>query len=98
MACDKCAALTTPKPIRSPSELGAAIQTAKRAVSEGILEEVPAGPMAGAIAFSDLQPGGPWDDLVLYKFRCMKCWQQFVLSAEIYHGGGGGWEAEENKD
>ncbi|MER9758272.1 hypothetical protein NKJ46_33985, partial [Mesorhizobium sp. M0166] len=37
---------------------------------------------------------GPWDDLLLYRFRCTTCAQVFLLSAETYHGSGGEWAKE----
>jgi hypothetical protein len=94
MACDRCAEFAALLLIKHPSDLSAAIRLAKRGVVERILEEVPAGPMAGNISFRDLRPDGPWDDLVLYRFRCTGCSEAFVLSAETYHGAGGEWKAE----
>lgn len=95
MSCDQCAPLEAPRQFHSARGLTDGIVLAKGAVASGIIEEIPAGPMASAIPFSALNPTGPWDDLVLYRFRCTACHQTFALSAETYHGSGGGWSPEE---
>lgn len=76
---------------RTRVELFRAIGTVRQAVAGGDIEEIDAGPMKGAIAFNDLSDTGPLDDLLLYRFRCPDCGQNFVLGAETYHGSGGSW-------
>lgn len=70
-------------------ELFRAVGTVQRAVADGDLEEIDAGPMKGAIAFRDLSNAGPLNDLLLYRFRWPDRGQNFALGAETYHGRGG---------
>lgn len=76
---------------RTRGELFRAIARVRQAVADGDIEEIDAGPMTGTIAFSDLSDVGPLDDLLLYRFGCSDCGQNFVLEAETYHGSGGSW-------
>jgi hypothetical protein len=76
---------------RTPGELFKTVREVREALADGDVEEIDAGPMKGVIPFSDLSEGGPLDDLLLYRFRCRDCGQNFVLGAETYHGGGGSW-------
>lgn len=91
MSCHQCSTLKERRKIWGLQGLADAIVSAKAAVAEGVLVELDSGPMAGAIAFADLNPNGPYDDLLLYNFSCTSCGQQFQLSAETYHGSGGSW-------
>lgn len=67
------------------------IRVIRQAVSDGDIEEIDAGPMKSLVPFNDLNEIGPLDDLLLYRFRCSGCLQNFVLGAETYHGSGGSW-------
>jgi len=89
--CAQCSAFRARRKILGLQGLSDIIVNAKNAVSEGILREIDAGPMAGTTAFADLNPKGPYDDLLLFKFCCTTCEQEFSLSAETYHGSGGFW-------
>jgi len=91
MTCSRCENLDEYVRFRSRGELFRAIGTVRQALADGDLEEIDAGPMKGTIAFSDLSDAGPLDDLLLYRFRCPDCGQNFVLGAETYHGSGGSW-------
>lgn len=91
MSCKRCSAFQTRRHIWGLQGLSYAITNAKMAVAEGVLSETDAGPMAGTITFSDLHPNGPYDDLLIYSFKCTNCGRQFQLSAETYHGSGGNW-------
>jgi len=77
--------------MRTRGELFKAISTIKQAVADGDIEEIDAGPMKGLTDFRDLSEKGPWDDLLVYRFRCPDCGQNYVLSAETWHGSGGSW-------
>lgn len=94
MTCSNCAPIEETRTIFSTGRLAAAITMAKEAIRDGILQEVPGGPMSSVIPCSDLNPDGPWDDLLRYRFRCTTCAQVFLLSAETYHGSGGEWAKE----
>ncbi len=76
---------------RTRGELFRTIDVIRKSVSHGDIEEIDAGPMKGTLAFSELSEKGPLDDLLLYRFRCLECGQNFVLEAETYHGSGGSW-------
>ncbi len=91
MTCSRCENLDECVRFRTRGELFRAVGTIRQAVSDGDLEEIDAGPTKGAIAFSDLSEAGPLDDLLLYRFRCSDCGQNFVLGVETYHGSGGSW-------
>lgn len=91
MTCSRCGNLDEYVRFRTRGELVRAILTARQALADGDIEEVDAGPMKGMIAFSDLLNGVPLDDVLLYRFRCPDCGQNFVLGAETYHGSGGSW-------
>ncbi|WP_376705120.1 hypothetical protein RQ479_11285 [Mesorhizobium sp. ISC25] len=80
---------------RTRGELFRAVGTIRQAVSDGDIKEIDAGPMKGTMAFGDLYEAGPLDDLLLYRFRCPDCGQNFVLGAETYHGSGGSWSKSE---
>ena len=91
MTRSRCENLDEYVRFRTRGELFRAIGTVRQAVSAGDIEEIDAGPMKGTIAFCDLPDAGPLDDLLLYRFRCPDCAQNFVLGAETYHGSGGSW-------
>jgi hypothetical protein len=91
MTCSRCENLDEHVRFRTRGELFRAIGTIRQAVSDGDIEEIDAGPMKGTLAFSDLSEATPLDDLLLYRFRCPECGQNFVLGAETYHGSSGSW-------
>jgi len=91
MTCSRCENLDENVRIRTRGELFRAIGTIRQAVSDGDIEEIDAGTMKGGLAFGDVSEASPLDDLVLYRFRCPECGQNFVLGAETYHGSGGSW-------
>lgn len=91
MTCSRCKYLDEYVRFRTRGDLFRAVSTVRQAVSDADIEEIDAGPMKGMIAFSDLSEGGPLDDLLVYRFRCSACGQNFVLGAETYHGSGGSW-------
>jgi hypothetical protein len=91
MTCSRCENLDEYVRFRTRGELFRAIGTVRQAVSDGDIEEIEAGPVKGSVAFSELSEAGPLDDLLLYRFRCPDCGQNFVLEAETYHGSGGSW-------
>lgn len=91
MTCSRCESLDEVVRIRTPYELFSVVRTVRQALADGDIEEIDAGPMKGRTAFCDLAADGPLDDLLLYRFRCPKCSQNFELSAETYRGSGGSW-------
>lgn len=91
MTCSRCENLDEHVRLRTRGELFRAVGTIRHALADGDIVEIDAGPMKGTIAFSDLSEAGPLDDLLLYRFRCPDCGQNFVLRAETYHGSGGSW-------
>lgn len=91
MTCDRCQNMDEYVRFRTRGELFKTIGIIRQAVSAGDIEEVDAGPMKGIVAFGDLSETGPLDDLLLYRFQCPDCRQNFMLGAETYHGSGGSW-------
>jgi hypothetical protein len=91
MSCPQCEDLANRFDIRSPAELKRALTIAKSAVATGTIQEVAV--REGGEPFSALSPDGPWDDIVSHRFQCRHCEQRFELTAETYHGSGGGWKA-----
>ena len=92
IACAKCAELRVEHPVRSPGELRKTISVIRSEIEAGILSEVPAdkGIEGSRTSFAQLL-GGTSDDVVLCRFRCNSCGQQFRLSCDTYHGSGGTW-------
>jgi hypothetical protein len=91
MTCSRCENLDEYVRFNTRGDLFRAISTIRQALSDGDIKEIDAGPMKGVVAFNDLSEAGPLDDLLLYRFRCSECGQNFVLGAETYHGSGGSW-------
>lgn len=93
MPCRTCADFQTPRPIRLPADLTAAILCLQQAVAEQRLTILPAySDTITTAAFSTVKAEGPWDDIVINRFQCTACGQRYELSAETYHGGGGSLE------
>ncbi len=76
---------------RTPRQLFKVVGVVRQAVADGDIEEIDAGPMKGGVSFGDLLETGPWDDLLIYRFRCPSCHENYLLGAETYHGCGGSW-------
>lgn len=91
MTCRHCENLDEYVRFRTRGELFRAVGTVWQALADGDIEEIDAGPMKGMIAFDELSEARPLDDVLLYRFRCPDCGQNFVLGAETYHGSGGSW-------
>ena len=91
MTCSRCENLDEYVRFRTRGELFRAIGTIRQALADGDIEEIDAGAMKGTMTFDDLSKSGPLDDLLLFRFRCPDCGQNFVLDAETYHGSGGSW-------
>jgi hypothetical protein len=91
MTCARCENLDEDVSFRTPGALFRAVDVIRQALSNGDIEEIDAGSMKGTIAFGDLSASGPLDDLLLYRFRCSDCAQNFVLEAVPYRGDGGSW-------
>jgi hypothetical protein len=99
--CPSCQDLHVNYAIRTPGELATAIRIAQANVADGTLQtveptaELPAGTSP---QIESVLPDGPWDDSILYLFRCAKCGARFTLSAETYHGRGGTWSPDGGAD
>ena len=74
------------RPIRTPGELRAMIAVVAEAVRRGAL--APVGEAAATLA--ELERG-VWPDHIALRFRAPDTGEAFELSAETYHGAGGGW-------
>lgn len=83
--CDACKDLQVDWPIRTAGELEQALRIAKQNVGDGTLVEETPGQLLG---IADI---GPWSDILQIRLRCRACRARFELSAETYHGTGGGW-------
>ena len=91
MTCAHCQNMDH-APIRTSGELFNVVRTVRQAVADGDIEQIDAGPMKGVVAFENLSEGGPQDDVILYRFRCPRCDQNFVLGAVTWNGTGGSWD------
>ncbi len=91
MTCGRCKHLDEYVRFRTRGELFRAVGTVRQALADGDICEIDAGPMKGTIPFGDLSEAGLLDNVLLYRFRCPECSQNFVLGAETYHGSGGSW-------
>lgn len=91
MTCSRCENLGQYVPFRTRGELFRAIGVVRQALFDGDIEETDTGSIKGTLAFSELSEAGPPDDLLLYRFHCPDCGQNFVLEAETYHGSSGSW-------
>ena len=80
-----------PFTIRTPGELGKAMRIVHANLRDGTLDQVEAGEFASKGRFLDVVEDGPWEDVLHYRFSCIRCGQAFDLTAETYHGGGGEW-------
>lgn len=92
MTCARCQNMDQRVPIRTPGELFKVVRTVRQAVSDGDIQQIDAGPMKGVVSFDDLSEAGPQDDVLLYRFRCPSCDQNFVLGAVTWNGTGGSWD------
>ena len=92
MTCEHCQNMDQHVPIRTPSELFKVVRTVRQALSDGDIIQIDAGPMKGIVEFDDLSENGPLDDVVLYRFQCPSCAQNFVLGAVTWNGTGGSWD------
>jgi len=91
MTCERCRNMDEYIRFRTPRELFKVVGVVRQAVADGDIEEIDAGPMKGVVSFGDLRETGPWDDLLIYRFMCPGCHENYVLGAETYHGSGGSW-------
>jgi hypothetical protein len=91
MSCSRCQELGIKFSIRSPGELQKAIRVVRANLADGTLEQQPGNPVHPMLPFLSLTEVGPWDDYLLYEFRCTSCGARFTLSVETYHGAGGSW-------
>jgi hypothetical protein len=89
MTCIQCQQLPRHFDIRTPDDLRKVISIAQQAVGDGIIEEIDFKDWNEP--FSNVNPSGPWDDIVGHRFRCRHCSRNFELTAETYHGSGGAW-------
>ena len=92
MACKDCLDLCEPIEIRLPAHLTRAIRRAKFAIEEQQIELVTYDDDKWSEPFETVKAEGPWSDILGYEFRCLTCGEHFSLSAETYHGSGGGWQ------
>jgi hypothetical protein len=93
MSCERCADLCMLHPVQSPEDLRRLIGMAQAHIESGILKEVPHPdvPYWDEKEFPDVAAGGPWNDIVGFRFVCVACGEIFELAAETYHGMGGTW-------
>lgn len=81
-------------PLTTPSALSSALRLARGFVADGTLvvdADAASRPMP---PFAEVNPEGPWNDMLEYHFRCRRCGERFVLIAETRHGSGGSWRVE----
>jgi hypothetical protein len=94
MTCSTCAEFSAPRPIRLPADLTAAILSLQAAIADHRISALPTySDTYTTPAFSTVPADGPWPEIVRNGFRCTRCGEKYLLSAETYHGGGGSLEA-----
>ena len=92
--CARCTDLRVTYPIRTPGDLTKAIRVVRDNVADGTLLDVTQPGEIASGQFAGLAEQGLWPDYLEYHFRCSACGQGFKLTAETYHGSGGGWDVE----
>jgi hypothetical protein len=94
--CEHCKEVCQNYRINFPSDLKQAIRVVQDNIADGTIIESGFWPdqymKTTNTPFSEIQSKGPWDDLLIYYFECLRCKQLFKLSAETYHGSAGSWE------
>ena len=69
-----------------------AIAVVRDNLADGTLKEI--SPEQSGLpqrSFSEVASSGQWDDVLVYRFQCQHCSEQFILDAETFHGSGGAW-------
>jgi len=92
MACSFCQDLCIEYQISTPSDLRQAIAVVRDNLADGTLKEI--SPEQSGLpqrSFSEVASSGQWDDVLVYRFQCQHCSEQFILDAETFHGSGGAW-------
>jgi hypothetical protein len=89
MPCDECRELHTHR-LGSRTDLMNALQVAAGEVDRGVLEPVSVGDrtIPEQVAIGSALQAGALPDVVLYRFRCTICGDDFELAADTYHGNG----------
>ena len=82
-------------PIRTPGELFKVVRIVRQALADGNIEQIDAGPMKGVVPFNEFSEAGPQDEVILYRFRCPSCSENYVLGAVTWNGTGGSWDKAE---
>jgi hypothetical protein len=89
VACEECGELRT-HAFRSKADLVHALQVAAAEMDRGALERtvVTDRSIPEQVAIRSALSSGALPDVVLYRFKCTVCGDQFALSADTEHGGG----------
>ncbi len=92
--CTVCDAFDTKIEIRSPGQLESVCVKVKAAVADGTLvynSFESDRELIGQQSFMELDPAGPFPDVLRYHFHCKRCGNCYGLFVETYHGAGGTW-------
>jgi hypothetical protein len=89
VSCDECGELRTHR-FRSRTDLLNALRVAAGEVDRGALQPVPVVDrgIPEQVAIDSALRAGALPDVVLYRFKCIVCGDQFELSADTHHGNG----------
>jgi len=90
--CPTCKELNVEFGIRSPEELAKAIRIAQANVADGTIQPVDSPKefgLANTAPIESIKADGPWNNHMLYLFRCAKCGARFKLFAETDYSSGG---------
>src|SRR3954469_18982776 len=89
MPCEECRELHTHR-FNSRTDLVNALQVAAGEVDRGVLEPVSVvdRTIPEQVAIGSALQAGALPDVVLYRFRCTICGDDFELAADTYHGTG----------
>jgi hypothetical protein len=89
MPCEECRELHTHR-FRSRTDLINALRLAAEEVDRGVLAPVTVADRSipEQVAIESALQAGALSDVVLYRFKCTVCGDNFELSADTYHGNG----------
>jgi len=86
--CKNCLLVSQNIEIQSPKILYKITSIISELIKYNHLKQI-----EGLFSPADISPDKPWpDDIIMQKFKCIHCNQQYFLSVETYHGMGGQWK------
>jgi hypothetical protein len=99
MPCEECGELHTHR-FHSPRDLLNALRVAAEEADRGVLVPVVVvdRTIPEQVAIESVLRAGALPDVVLYRFKCTVCGDEFELAADTYHGNGEWRRNDERND